>query len=749
MARTSFTFKKKDLLSLGSFLQNEPVEGEDNDSALKGDGYVATPTVVVTAAGESFFDAKVVDYGTVDLTWGLNSTLFTVVGADPVPTEIVIRYDTLGEPQTVVDGGSVVTITPSRQENTHTQHGLPDGAWVYYSLFVKYESTATRSWYEKVGSVYVLVPNRYNSTEMLWDRIPRHYRIQDGADSGPISTSSELFGRGPLYRLLDVFGWDIDRLRTLVHHQMVTRDPTLATPEALEALAAELGVPMTTEDLGTNRLRKLLNDIGYLRKNTGTYDGVIEWLKALSGCDVRIRPLTPDTLTLGEQTLEAYVVGDNDDSDTGSTRNLISDNNAVLVTKDPSWVSEPVPGDVDYVWELIDGIDHDVLKLYNTGAGNSYRWAVLKLGTEQVSQAKSFRLSFDAFNMNGASVVGVAYTPNLVSSASVGINPTTGAIRSEVGYALPEGYEALVPMQKEDGYGITHYFAFPGDGTFTTQDMFLHIFFVFGPNGSLNLTNLHMVALDTHPYEIDIYSQRINLIRDPQFVYGYSSPYWGASNTGTVVYSAGTKHIGASASTGASVTFKTTGSSVGSIPVELDIPYYITLTDDFDNIEEVRLVSTTHGVLATATEHKAQTYISDSSYRKTWELSKESGYPWLPLGIEDCYLEIVAVLSAGAQCRFKEPIFEPNYSGGDYFDGDNTNGGWLQGPTASSGVADYRWGNDGQQHVSFSYYTLDYQRTVSTVSRLLPYIIPVTQTDTPAALLNFNKIYGYSGNDQP
>jgi len=741
MARTSFTFKKKELSSLGSFLQSTPV-GSSNDNALRGDNYVSTPAVVVTGGEASYIDAVVIDYGTVYLSWALNTPLYEEVGEAPVPTEIVIRYDTRGEPQTVSDGGQVVTITADRQESKYTQSNLPDGSWVYYSLFVKYESTAVdgRSWYEKVASVYVLTPYRYNSTEMLWDRIPRHYRIQDGADSGTISTASELFGRGPLYRLLDIFGWDIDKLRTLVHHQMVTRDPNLATTEALDKLAEELGVPMTTEDLGTNRLRKILNDIGYLRKNTGTYQGVVEWLKAITGSDVRIRPITPDIITTAPFNSSSFqeVIDDNDDT------NEPADGGWLIISDVPEWIDEPKAGAVNDVSGL-EGVPY--LRLRNVN-GTEHRWAVLKAKIDNVSQARSFRLTFDAFNMNGASVMGVAFTPNLVSSASVGVNPTTGEILTGTGYAMPEGYQSLIPAQTEDGYQIPYTFYFPGDGTFTMQSMYLHIFFVFGPNGYLDMDNAHFYSLDTHPYEIDIYSQRVNLIKDPKFTAPFDPSFWDAENTGTVTYTSGDGHIGASAGTGASVTFHTTSTSSGAIPVELGIPYYLTVTDDFDNIEEVRLVSGTYGVLATATEHRAQTYYSDTSVRKTWKLTKELEYPWLPSAIEDCYVELVAVLGAGEQCRIKDPIFEPNHSDGDYFDGDNINGGWLQG-VGSSGVADYRWGGSSTAPYAFSYYTLDYQRTVSTVTRMLPYIIPVTQTQNPADLLNFNKLYGYSGTDQP
>jgi len=240
----SFTF------SYGSTLQKAvpTTEGYYDDSALRGDSYLVVPQedVVVT---DAFFEAKPVDYGTVRLRWSAGLALSETYGADPVPTEIVIRWDTLGEPQTVASGSQVVTVTSGNQISEMEHKNLPDGTWIYYSLFVKYSSTLYRHWYEKVASLHVQTPYRYQSTDMLWDRIPRHYKIQDGSNSGTLSTASDLFGKGPLYRLLDVFGWDIDRVRTLTHHQMVTRDPMLATTEALDMMADEVGVPIADTSL--------------------------------------------------------------------------------------------------------------------------------------------------------------------------------------------------------------------------------------------------------------------------------------------------------------------------------------------------------------------------------------------------------------------------------------------------------------------------------------------------------------------
>lgn len=722
MARISFTIKKTGLITEGSFLQNTPAA--DDDSALRGDAYVTAPDVGLTES-QSFFDATVVDYGLIRLKWGIGTALQTTVGATPVPTEVAIRYDTIGEPQTYSNGTLVTTITAG-QVNASIDHGdLPLGTWVYYSLFVKYESTGYRSWYEKVASTHVLIPNRYESSEMLWRRIPRHYRIQDGTDSSTVPSSSELYEHGPLYRTLSVFGWDIDKIRTLVHHQMVTRDPMLATTEALDAMAEELGIEMSSVDLGTERLRNILADIGYLRKSKGTSDGVQEWLTAISGSDVRVNPTRTNRLTSIQSGFDGTITNTTNDSllPTGNTWVFYSTNVTAAASTNGVALSK------------------------STGSG--YELVVAKALISDVNQGSWYSMFYDVTNCTNASVVGVAFSPTNITAASVTINSSTGAISSELPPEIsPQRHKGETWYQAPVDLGLK------GNGTFTTAPMYLHVFISFGPSGSsLALNNVKLYAMDRWPYEIDIYSQRTNLVRDPQFHYGSgSSYYWtGSFLSGSGTVYAPTGYLSASSGSGASVMFRT-NSSAGStpthIPIRIGIPYYLTVTDRYDNVESVSLKSITYGTIATATSTFAEKSFVNGAKRKTWEFERLYESPWLPRNIEDCYIEITGVLPSGGIVSITEPVFEALNSSGTYFDGDSINGGWLAGPSASSGVADYRWGDAGQ-HISFSYFTSDYQRTVTALYRLLPSIIPVTQTDDPVDILNLDRVYGYTGIDRP
>lgn len=713
----------------GSILQKTPQSSEEytDDTALRGDAYVVIPQLDVLVT-DAFFEAKPIDYEVVKLKWSIGVGLQSTYGATPVPTEVVIRWDTIGEPQTVANGKLVTKVTADNAISEMDHTGVPSGTWIYYSIFVKYSTTAYRHWYEKVASVHVQTPTRYQSSDLLWQRIPRHYRIQDGSDSFNIPPSSELFARGPLYRLLSTFGWDIDRLRTLAHHQMVTRDPMLATTEALDAMATEVGLPMSSVDLGTERLRNFLGDVGYFRQAKGTLDGVRETITAITGCDVAIKSLSSTLLTEFQETFGGTI--------TNTT------NDATMPTGD-EWVfySSAASAGITAAASVPYGVT------ITKSAASNYDWVAAKVKLSNVNQSSWYNMLFDVTDKTSASVLAVGFSPTALSSGSVQVDQSNGTASS-----LPSNSIEALSVSTDDWYQFPVGLGLSGNGTFTEDDMYLYIFFVLGPSGSVTFNNVKVIPDDRYPYEIDVYSQRINMCRDPQFEYG-TSVFWNYTTiSGTVnTPSHASGRLNIQASTNASISLFTNTNALladTTIPVELGIPYYFSITDQYDHIVSVSLKSETYGTLSTATETFSELIYSGNYKRKTWKLLRNYEAPWLPKKINDCYLEIYIEIPAGEVCTVFQPILEPINAGYEYFDGDSINGGWLAGESASSGVADYRWGDAGQ-HASFSYYTSDYRRTVLATYRLMDTILPVTQTDSPASLVLFDRVYGYEGSGRP
>ena len=292
MARASFTLRKT-TSDKGSYLQYPastegasvayfPGEGaaslgasigarEDNDTLLKADDLQLLPTELIivpggnTYANAAYFTADPVDYTLIRITWGL--PLSTTLSSTPNPTEALVVYSPNGEPSTINDGSILVQTTNTRSEYFHQ---VQEGAWAYYTLFIKYESLEGDLYYEPAASISTLVPKKHNSVDDLFQKIPERYRNLDGDE-------------GPLKRFLEVIGWDIDRFRTLIDYLMVCKDPQNARSEELDLIAADLGFDLRSQDLGAYRLRLLIDNIGTLRRFNGTEAGLLTAATALTG----------------------------------------------------------------------------------------------------------------------------------------------------------------------------------------------------------------------------------------------------------------------------------------------------------------------------------------------------------------------------------------------------------------------------------------------------------------------------------
>lgn len=246
---------------------------QDNDKALRSNDFI----IAFDAQQESLFEATAVDYNTVLVSWELTeapTTEESLSGSSGL-IGLMIRYSNLGYPESANEGDEIfydenpVDIDLSDFSVFH--ENAPEGQWAYYTIFGRYYQDGGGYWYEKFASVEALVPTNYGSTDTLWRRIPQYYRDQDNGD---------------LYKFLSIFGFELDRTRTLIQSVFLGHDPLLAEAEGVDQLAKLVGLEVGVEDIGVTRTRALLHDIGFLRKRKGTIEGIIGYLTALSGARV-------------------------------------------------------------------------------------------------------------------------------------------------------------------------------------------------------------------------------------------------------------------------------------------------------------------------------------------------------------------------------------------------------------------------------------------------------------------------------
>jgi hypothetical protein len=308
MARKSFRLRRAtgagDTVGVGSYVRGLPSNQEsvgvvttDEDAALKSSGVI----LVNATSDASVFEASPFAYNGVTLRWLLTEDFTPVEQVGASQTKLVavaVVYSTTGYPETVVDGtlliqGTVTEYNHQTQLVIQTESGSyikeePEpGKWAYYTLFAYYnvDGVGGSYFYEKLESLEVLMPYNHGSVERLWKRVPQYYRELDANNS---AVDPENLNRGQLQRFLDVFGFEIDKTRSLIDSLMVQYDPLLAEANGVAELANMLGLELNVNDIGVSRTRALLHDIGYIRRQKGTIDATKAYITAVSGSDVTI-----------------------------------------------------------------------------------------------------------------------------------------------------------------------------------------------------------------------------------------------------------------------------------------------------------------------------------------------------------------------------------------------------------------------------------------------------------------------------
>jgi len=306
MAFTSFRVRRADLVEapdlnpFGSYVRGSDTEAPPgqtrlvSDSALRADGFIIATDKFISVT----FTAKAISYSSVLLEWTpftLNNPVLNTTG-DTTITDVVIVYSNTGPPETVRNGTVVKTQLWSDPLYSATHINAPEGRWAYYSMFLHYNQNGTGAsgvnWYEKVAELQELVPKDLGSVAQLWGRIPQYYRVADtiGRNLDPESKN-----RGQLERFINIFGFELDRTRTLIDSVMSQYDPNITDASSIENLSEMFGLEMTPPEIGISKSRQILQDIGYYRQRKGTLASVQQYLSAVTNTQVDIleSPVSP------------------------------------------------------------------------------------------------------------------------------------------------------------------------------------------------------------------------------------------------------------------------------------------------------------------------------------------------------------------------------------------------------------------------------------------------------------------------
>jgi len=300
MAYKSFRIRRVDLIAspdanpFGSYVRGTNTDAPvgqtrlDSDSSLRADGFIAPVGELDVTA---IFEATATTHSSVNLFWSnfLIEDPATKTSGQTSIKGVVVVYSKTGAPETVADGVIIKTQTYADTTYAVTHNGVPSGAWAYYSLFLHWNQNGTGpsgiNWYERVATLQELVPFDHHTTDALWDRVPSHHRV---ADINGMDTDPEGLSRGYLYRYLDIFGFEFDRIRTLLNSIVQQYDPEKTETESLDQLSKMFGLEVSIQDLGTSRIRQILKDIAYYRQRKGTLEATKQYLIAVTGSEVDV-----------------------------------------------------------------------------------------------------------------------------------------------------------------------------------------------------------------------------------------------------------------------------------------------------------------------------------------------------------------------------------------------------------------------------------------------------------------------------
>lgn len=286
--------------SPGAWLYDTPEGTRDYDSALRGDSTLTPPNEVVSG----FFEATAVCYGLINIRYGvpIDTSISPSSSTVPVPSEALVVSSSSRFPTAVEDGRLVSRSAISVDDDFS---GFTPGKWTYLTLFVRYQSI-NEDYYYPTANLEVLVPFNYQSTLLLWERIPEHYRTQDeligtvpdsfsnvvtpyGSVFAPsIGCSPDSSSFGPLFRFLSVFGFEMDKMRTLLDYMMISRDPREANSWTLSATGFTLSMLLRPQDINLDRYRNILENYSHLLKSKGTVRGLKDFIRTFSNCDSKV-----------------------------------------------------------------------------------------------------------------------------------------------------------------------------------------------------------------------------------------------------------------------------------------------------------------------------------------------------------------------------------------------------------------------------------------------------------------------------
>ena len=161
------------------------------------------------------------------------------------------------------DDGLVLFDVPEELAGTeHTDIGLAEGAWFYYSLWVR-EPVGVGFVWRRVADTAGLVTREHGYPNLLLERLPSVWTTRNREVGGRPDPDTQIA------RFLSLFGFELNVLRTSIASLRHTQDPD-RMPAVLLPLAAQQLGQVYEPAIGQAQNRVLIRNSAYLYKMKGT-----------------------------------------------------------------------------------------------------------------------------------------------------------------------------------------------------------------------------------------------------------------------------------------------------------------------------------------------------------------------------------------------------------------------------------------------------------------------------------------------
>lgn len=180
--------------------------------------------------------------------------------------------------------------SPGTADSDSSGVPLKSGHFYYYGLFV-YDTTLDEWVLSASAQGLVLTKWGFGDKFVIW--LPEWYFTQDSRVGSPntFGLKPSLVGYGPLFRYLQLLGFEMDWIRSEIESLFTLTNPTLISGTLLPYLGANFGMAYEPE-LGMGRSRVLVQNAVRLYQQRGTAQGIAAAASAFSGfgCVVTLGP---------------------------------------------------------------------------------------------------------------------------------------------------------------------------------------------------------------------------------------------------------------------------------------------------------------------------------------------------------------------------------------------------------------------------------------------------------------------------